>query len=192
MPEQSLIQATEKMLGREPPMPRSERIAKEERDEMVAEAIASTKAQLAAEKSGTSPEVFTRSSEGAYSGNGAGESLTGSFTVADASDPLLDIFDGGREDVLIGASAVLAFLVIGLSFVVFRLSRRNKRMRESSMFSTEVLGNLGQNETVLWLHRKSKRGKEYRAFLADFRKLAKEHQEKSGVEFTLTEGRRDD
>ena len=64
-------------------------------------------------------------------------------------------------------------------------------MRESSLFSTEVLGGLGKTETVLWFRRKSKSGKEYREFLRDLRKLAKEHQEKSGVEFDLTEGLRD-
>jgi len=191
MSEKSLIQEMEKGLGREPPMPRSERIAKEERVEMVAEAIAKTKARLADEKSGANPEAFTHSSEGVFSGNGVMESITGSFTDASSSDPLLDMVNTGREDVLIGASAVLAILVIGLSFVVFRLARRNKRMRESSLFSTEVLGGLGKTETVLWFRRKSKSGKEYREFLRDLRKLAKEHQEKSGVEFDLTEGLRD-
>lgn len=191
MSEQSLIQATEKLMGREPPVARSERIAEEQRDEMVAEAIARSKAQIAAEKSGASPEEVARAVEQAYPDNGVSETHTSTLANSESSVPFLDMLGNGRDDTLIGASAVLAIIVIGLSFVVFRLSQRNKRMRESSMFSTEVLGGLGTNETVLWLRRNSMRGKEYRAFLGDLRKLAEEHQEKTGVEFTLREGKRD-
>lgn len=191
MSEKSLIQATEEMLGREPPKPRSERIAEEEREEVVAEAIARSKARIAAEKSGASPEEVARAVEEASSGNSVSSTDTSSYTVADTPDPLVDMLQGGRDEAIISASIVLAVLVIGLSLIVFRLSRRNKRMRESSVFSTEVLGAVGKNETVLWFHRKSSKGKEYRAFLKDLRKLAKEHEEKSGVEFTLTEGWRD-
>ena len=56
MSEKSLIQATEEMLGREPPKPRSERIAEEEREEVVAEADEALKALLGSANDEEAPD----------------------------------------------------------------------------------------------------------------------------------------
>jgi len=180
----TLIQEVEEGLGREAPLPRSERIAKERREEMVAEARERIQARVKAEESGLPAVDF---SEAASS---TGISIGNSYS--ELGDPIIDWAGEGKDTALIGGSLILALLVVVLSVMVLRLSRRNKRMRESSFFSDKVVSGIGRNnETFIWFHRNSPNDKYYRQFLVDLKKLVKKHHEEGGIHVTMNEGWRD-
>ena len=165
----TLIQTIEKALGREPPKSHSEQVASDRADAYL-EALAARK-EAAAQSSGQAV------SDSNWFGSGL----------------VSDIPGVSGSNVLLGLSFALAVVVVLLSTVTFRLSRRNKRMINSSYFENQVIGGMTKKrETLIWFRRQSAKGKEYNAFLKDLRTLVEKHQSEGGVNVRFTEGWRDE
>jgi hypothetical protein len=177
----TLIQEVEKGLGREPPMPRSDQLAEERYQAAAEEARARIKAR--------DENTLEESNSGTITED---DSFLGSILHSDGVGSIDDTLMGQENNILIGFSVILAILVVALSVAVIRLAKQNKRMRESSFFSDNLISGIGrQSETFMWFRRNSPKNKEYRKFLVELKKLVKQHHEENGIHITMNEGWRD-
>ncbi len=113
----------------------------------------------------------------------------GTGSVVESAWSTFQSMDG---DMVLISICVLAALVILLTFLVFRLAKRNRRMAQSTMFENTHLGSLSlKKETFLLFRRQSPKDKAYREFQKELRSLVEKHQKKDGLEIRFQEGTRD-
>jgi hypothetical protein len=161
----TLIQVIEKSLGREPPKPHSEKVI----DDRVEEYREKLAEQREAEEVATTEQ----------NSSGYDDALV-TMLLSDDTMPLTGL--------AIGMSLIVAILAL----LVFKLAHRNKWMRHSARINNTALSQMSlKNETYIWIHRTSGKGKQYRAFLKELKALVEEHKQKGDIEVDLSEGWRD-
>lgn len=169
---ETLIQSIEKALGREPPISQNE---KEEREyvEKIAEEY---RAKL---ESGEMGNAEAERQSKVEKPSSSGETL--------ASDSTYD-FDLLEAQAVPAVTVGLAILLVIMSFVTFRLARRNRMLRESGYFNNQAIGNMARKqETVLWFRRQSPDTKKYKEFVSHVQRLVEEHNDSGDGKIELSE-----
>lgn len=167
----TMIQSIEKALGREPPVSQKEKKQRE---------YVESVSEKYREKIAAGEQAMIQTS-------GQADAELSLFSETLAGEMTFDL-GSGESHAVPAITLGLAVLLVIVSFVTFRLARRNRMMRESGYFNNEVIGKMAQKqETVLWFRKQSPNRKEYQKFVGDVQRLVDDYNDSGEGKIDLSE-----